>query len=563
MSSPSRRLTTLWFADIAGFTRLSATDEPTALKVMEVMRRCVKTAVAAQHGTVIKYLGDGALAEFPSAEGAVSAALEAGARFVGGTLVFPGGPFQLHIGIHVGDVAVSKQGEHPDVFGDGVNRAARLQALGQPGEILVSEEVFALVRRNPQLKFTSLGERTAKGLDEPFVVYAVEPSGELSANIAMLSRGLVDTPRAPVRMVRYPRTIGVGMLAGVATFIGLALYSAIGGTPSVVATAPLPIPDTLRLPAPDSAFAMPAWPPPAPRVAARPVVANRTSNLTASPIAPPPPPANSLAALAQSGEQFLARMEGRDLSGHESLPLLRRALNEARDGAPSGARADAIRAMVIFLVAREVERAEDAFHASLAEDPESGFTRVMYAHLLTASGRFGEASFQLGEAKDRGVTNALVDATRGAALFREGKFGPAKDALERSIRADDQLSTAILLARTLIAQGKTDDALRVLDRKIGSFEVVPWMAYARQKAGRGPGANHDRLVEMASRPDAGYGGALLLLAADEPAQAVDALERLARNRDPDLIWLGVDPEWAPLRSDLRFNALVNRVLIGR
>src|SRR5687767_4178752 len=106
MSSPSRRLTTIWFADIAGFTRLSATDEPLALRVMGVMRHCVKTAVTAEHGKVIKYLGDGALAEFPSAEGAVSAALDATARFMAGTRPFNGGPYQLRIGIHVGDVTV-------------------------------------------------------------------------------------------------------------------------------------------------------------------------------------------------------------------------------------------------------------------------------------------------------------------------------------------------------------------------------------------------------------------------------------------------------------------------
>ena len=83
MPSPSRRLTTLWFADIAGFTRLSATDEPLALRAMDGMRLCVKTAVGSHHGTLIKFLGDGALAEFPSAESAVEAALEVCARYRG------------------------------------------------------------------------------------------------------------------------------------------------------------------------------------------------------------------------------------------------------------------------------------------------------------------------------------------------------------------------------------------------------------------------------------------------------------------------------------------------
>src|SRR3954468_16553960 len=172
MSSPSRRLTTLWFADIAGFTRLSATDEALALQVMEVMRQCVRKAVGARHGKVIKFLGDGALAEFPSAEGAVMAALEAAARFEGGPRPLSGGPYQLHTGVHVDDVV---DGEDGDIFGDGVNRAQRVESLGKPGQTLISEEVYRLVRRRPELTFTSLGQQTAKGLDEPFEVFLVGP----------------------------------------------------------------------------------------------------------------------------------------------------------------------------------------------------------------------------------------------------------------------------------------------------------------------------------------------------------------------------------------------------
>ncbi len=108
MPSPSRRLTTLWFADIAGFTRLSAQDEPLALQAMEAMQSCVKRSVSAHNGTVIKFLGDGALAEFPSTEGGVEAALELAASFKGATTAIAGGPFQLHIGIHVGDMGQRK-----------------------------------------------------------------------------------------------------------------------------------------------------------------------------------------------------------------------------------------------------------------------------------------------------------------------------------------------------------------------------------------------------------------------------------------------------------------------
>jgi hypothetical protein len=65
---------------------------------------------------------------------------------------------------------------------------------------------------------------------------------------------------------------------------------------------------------------------------------------------------------------------------------------------------------------------------------------------------------------------------------------------------------------------------------------------------------------MAAREKSGYAGALVLLEAGEPERALDELERLRREQDPDLLWLGADPEWAPLRNHARFQALVRRVL---
>ena len=78
------------------------------------------------------------------------------------------------------------------------------------------------------------------------------------------------------------------------------------------------------------------------------------------------------------------------------------------------------------------------------------------------------------------------------------------------------LSTRILLARALVAQDKNDEALRVLEPQISSFEVVPWMAYARLHAARGDGgAARPRMLQMAAREDAGYAGAILFLEAGE------------------------------------------------
>ena len=556
MPSPSRRLTTVWFADIVGFTRLSSADEPLALRAMEAMRECVKVAVGAHHGTVIKFLGDGALAEFPSAEGAVAAALEVGARFKGATSALGSGPYQLHVGIHVGDVTVSSDG---DLFGDGVNRAERLQQLAEAGQILVSEDVFRLVRKRPELQFAALGERTAKGLDEPFQVFAVKPKGQMVGRLRLLEKPAAPPQSAQrsTTLARHPRAIGAGIGAGVVAFIALGVWTAVGGTadedPTPLVT--VPVPAQLPLPALDSAFVLASWPPPTP--AAAPTQPGDPPD-AAGPVVP-----TTLRGPAALGERYFARLNGRDLSWHEVLPRLRTALNEARDGNPTPARAHAIRGVVLFMAARG-PGAEAAFRASLAADPNSGVTRLLYAQFLTAGGRFGEALFQLDQAKGKGVSNAALDGARGAVLFRDSKARDAQQALERSLRSENVLSTRILLARALVAQDKNDEALRVLEPQISSFEVVPWMAYARLHAARGDGgAARPRMLQMAAREDAGYAGAILFLEAGEATRAASALERLARARDPDLIWLGVDPEWASVRDDRQFRRLAARMLSQR
>lgn len=545
MSSRSRRLTTLWFADIAGFTRLSSTDEALALRVMEVMRRCVRAAVTAERGTVIKFLGDGALAEFPSAEGAVMAALEAAARFKGATRVLSAGPYQLHIGIHVGDVTVDTEGDRDDIFGDGVNRAQRLEAIARPGQTLVSEEVFRLVRKRPELTFSSLGHQTAKGLeDEPFEVFLVGAQGEIGKRIEALEQAqspMDARPRGPV--TRYSRAVAVGITAGVATLAGLAVWSGFGGQAD--GAAPAAIPDTLRLPASTPAMAMPRWPARAPAEAVR-AAASTTA---------------SVSDVADAGDAYLGALGPRELGAHELLPLLRRAMNEARDGAPRGARANAIRGIALFVVAREPRQAERAFQASIEAAPAAGLPRVMYAELLTAQGRFDEAKKQLDQARDKNdVSPALLDAARGGMEFRKGDFGDARGMLDRSLKAEDLLATRILLARAQIAQNKVDDALKTLSARIGSDVVRPWVAYARLRAERGKMPAPEQMLRMARRADSGYGGALLLLEAGKQNEALDALARLSQKNDPDLIWLGIDPEWAPVRGNPRFQALAARAL---
>ena len=231
-SSESRRLAAVWFADIVGYTALSTGDEPLALRIVEVLQTAARGAAERHGGTVVKFLGDGVLAQFSSAEGASVAALQLQLRFRQLTEGWTGGPHQLRIGVHLGDVVVRPDG---DIMGDGVNRTSRLQGLAEPGQVLVSEEVRRQLRRRPDMLLTDCGIRTAKGIDEPFAVYRVEAEEELAKTL--LSAAVAEPRPRPRQRKRHTKAIAVGMATAILSFITLGVWTALGGTSGTTATA--------------------------------------------------------------------------------------------------------------------------------------------------------------------------------------------------------------------------------------------------------------------------------------------------------------------------------------
>lgn len=163
-SSPSaeRRLAAVWFADVAGFTELSSRDERASLRLVERFEASVKGAVTAHGGTVVKFLGDGALAHFPSTEAAVRAGLQLRDAFDEHAAV--------RVGVHVGDILIRSDA---DVLGDGVNIAARLQGAADRGEVVVSDEAWRQLRHTGAFRFESRGARQLKGLPEKRAIWAV------------------------------------------------------------------------------------------------------------------------------------------------------------------------------------------------------------------------------------------------------------------------------------------------------------------------------------------------------------------------------------------------------
>ncbi|MDA9505293.1 adenylate cyclase [Bradyrhizobium sp. CCBAU 11386] len=181
-----RRLAAIMAADVAGYSRLMHDDEEgTHTRLTALLADIVEPAIAEYGGRVVKHTGDGFLAEFPSAVEAVRAArhfqdsirnLTAG-EAADRRLIF-------RVGINIGDVIV----EAHDIFGDGVNIAARLEGIAEPGGICISSSAYDQVRGKLPIEVTDLGEQNLKNIARPVRAYSVvgtEPGSARSAGAAM------------------------------------------------------------------------------------------------------------------------------------------------------------------------------------------------------------------------------------------------------------------------------------------------------------------------------------------------------------------------------------------
>jgi TolB-like protein len=166
-----RRLAAILAADVVGYTRLMSQDEAGTLSALRDRRKNVLEPLVAQHqGRVFKVIGDGVLIEFGSAVNAVECAVELQHRMSAANDDLPESRrIVLRIAVNLGDVIV----EGGDLYGDGVNVAARLEKLAEPGQVLVSGMAFEYVRNKVTVRFEDLGARTLKNIAEPVRVYQV------------------------------------------------------------------------------------------------------------------------------------------------------------------------------------------------------------------------------------------------------------------------------------------------------------------------------------------------------------------------------------------------------
>src|ERR1041384_7331516 len=171
MASPRRRLAAILAADVVGYSRLMrANEEGTHERFKAHRRELVDPKVTQHHGRIVKYTGDGMLAEFPSVVEAVLCAVEVQCGMSRRNLDTSGDErISFRIGINLGDVIA----EPEDIYGDGVNIAARLEALAEPNGICISQTVYEQIRDKLPFPFESLGEQKVKNIPPPLHAFAL------------------------------------------------------------------------------------------------------------------------------------------------------------------------------------------------------------------------------------------------------------------------------------------------------------------------------------------------------------------------------------------------------
>jgi adenylate cyclase len=171
---PKRRLTTILCADVQGYSRLMGADEAGTLEELRRSRTIMTGLVERHDGRVVNTWGDALIAEFPSVVEAVQCGIEVQQELAAGDPDRPEAErMRYRIGINLGDVML----DGTDIYGDGVNIAARLQELADPGGILISGPVYDQVHNKLTIGFDCLGQQQVKNVAAPVMSYRVALAG--------------------------------------------------------------------------------------------------------------------------------------------------------------------------------------------------------------------------------------------------------------------------------------------------------------------------------------------------------------------------------------------------
>ncbi|MDO8978239.1 MAG: SUMF1/EgtB/PvdO family nonheme iron enzyme [Afipia sp.] len=240
----ARRLAAIIVGDISGYSRLMQVDEDgTYARVKRIERDLIEPTIAEHHGRLVKTTGDGFIAIFDSPVEAVRCGIVIQQSMVGRNASLPREHWIVYrIGVNLGDVII----EDEDVYGDGVNVAARLEGIATPGQIFISGGIYEQVKHKLVCGYQSLGDRQVKNITDPVRVYRVLPDPS----------AMTENRMRPVIMLLAAATIALLVLAG-----GVLWYLLIRSDSQVASRPPVAVP-----PPADVAKAVPS-PPAAPQAA--------------------------------------------------------------------------------------------------------------------------------------------------------------------------------------------------------------------------------------------------------------------------------------------------------
>jgi adenylate cyclase len=210
-----RKLAAVFSADVVGYSRLMGEDEAATVRTVEVYKGVMSELIRQHRGRVVDSPGDNVLAEFPSVVDAVQCAVAAQNEFKARNTELPESRrMQFRIGINLGDVI--EEGER--IYGDGVNIAARLEVLAEPGGICVSKTAFDHIETKLPLGYQFLGEQTVKNIARPVGAYKVL----MEPRVLMEAEAKEPARRKPLGARRNP--FALGALAAVVVLIGAAVW---------------------------------------------------------------------------------------------------------------------------------------------------------------------------------------------------------------------------------------------------------------------------------------------------------------------------------------------------
>jgi TolB-like protein/class 3 adenylate cyclase len=201
----TRKLAAILAADVVGYSRLAGADEDRTLARLRALRSdLIDPTIDVHHGRVVKRTGDGILIEFRSVVDAVRCAVEVQSGVVERNAGLPPERrIEFRVGIHVGDVVRESDG---DLMGDGVNIAARLEGIAEPGGIILSEDAYRQVRARLDFAVNDLGEKQLKNIAEPVRVYSLDvgvPAEPKFAAPAPKAATLSSVPRLSIVVLPF------------------------------------------------------------------------------------------------------------------------------------------------------------------------------------------------------------------------------------------------------------------------------------------------------------------------------------------------------------------------